>query len=357
MAPASMHNPTVVFREPGIVEFEDRPLPAAGPGEVLLRTRRTLISPGTELTILSGDFARGSAWDGYGQFPFVAGYSAAAEVAGLGEGVQGLAVGDLVAAGTPHARWSTASADAVYPLRGAAVPLDLMPFVTLAATVMNGVRRGQVAWGESVVVFGLGVLGQLAVRCCRLCGARPVFGLDLIDARIALLPSGVTGVHPARQAARDVVAAATRGRMADVVFEATGDSQLIPGEFELLRRQQGRFVVLSSPRGTATQFDFHDLANAPSHTIIGAHISSHPAVETPLAPWTLARHAELFFDLVSDGELDLEPLISHRLGFAETCDAYRSMLRDRSRSLAVILNWDEPPSGPASSRSRASAVI
>jgi threonine dehydrogenase-like Zn-dependent dehydrogenase len=147
-------------------------------------------------------------------------------------------------------------------------------------------------------------------------------------------------VHPERQALREVVADATRGRMADVVFEGTGDSQLIPDEFALLRRQQGRFVVLSSPRGKATQFDFHDLANAPSHTIIGAHISSHPAVETPQAPWTLARHAELFFDLVSDRELDLEPLISHRLGFGETCDTYRSLLRDRSQSLAVVLNWD-----------------
>jgi hypothetical protein len=68
MSPGSMRNPTVVFRGPGVVEFEDRPRPTPGRGEVLLRTRRTLISSGTELTILSGDFALGSAWDGYGQF-------------------------------------------------------------------------------------------------------------------------------------------------------------------------------------------------------------------------------------------------------------------------------------------------
>ena len=141
----------MVFREPGVVEFEDRPLPTPEPGEVLLRTRRTLISPGTELTILSGDFAPGSAWDGYAQFPFVAGYSAAAEVAALGDGVEGVLVGDLVAAGTPHARWATAPAHAVHPLRGADVALDLMPFATLATTVMNGVRRG---------AGGLGRLGR-----------------------------------------------------------------------------------------------------------------------------------------------------------------------------------------------------
>jgi threonine dehydrogenase-like Zn-dependent dehydrogenase len=338
---SGMENPTVVFREPGVVQFEDRPLPSPAPGEVLLRTRRTLISPGTELTILSGDFVPGSAWEGYGRFPFVAGYSGAAEVAALGDGVEGVLVGDLVAAGTPHARWATVPARAVYPLRGADVPLDLMPFVTLAATVMNGVRRAQVGWGESVVVFGLGLLGQLAVRYCRLCGARPVVGVELIDARLALAPPDVIALHPGRLAVRDVVSSATRGRMADIVFEATGSSQLIPSEFEVLRREQGRFVVLSSPRGAPTTFDFHDLANRPSHTIIGAHINSHPAVETPQTPWTLARNAELFFDLISDGELDLEPLVSHRLAFGEICDAYRTLLADRSKSLAVVLNWDD----------------
>ena len=97
-----MENPTVVFPGPGVVELEERPVPSPGPGEVLLRTRRTLISPGTELTILAGDFPPGSAWDRYGQFPFVAGYSAAAEVTALGEGVESIGVGDIVAARTPH---------------------------------------------------------------------------------------------------------------------------------------------------------------------------------------------------------------------------------------------------------------
>jgi len=324
-----MENPTVVFRGPGVAELEERPVPSAGPGEVLLRTRRTLISPGTELTILAGDFPPGSAWDRYGQFPFVAGYSAAAEVTALGEGVESIGIGDIVA-------------DEVYPLRGADVPLELMPFATLAATVMNGVRRGQVAWGDAVVVFGLGLIGQLTVRFCRLSGARPVIGVDPIDARLALLPGDVIAVHPERLSVRDIVASATRRRLADVVFEATGNARLIPGEFDVLRREQGRFVVLSSPRGEPPPFDFHDLANSPSHTIIGAHVNSHPQVETPQAPWTIARNAELFFDLVSDRELELEPLISHRLAFGEACDAYRSLLEDRSHSLAVVIDWDDP---------------
>ena len=336
-----MQNPTVVFRGPGVVDLEDRPVPSPGPGEVLLRTRRTLISPGTDLTILEGAFPAGSAWDAYGQFPFVAGYSSAGEVAGLGEGVESHRIGDVVAARTPHARWATVSEHDVHPARGARVPLELMPFVALAATVMNGVRRAHAGWGDSVVVFGLGLIGQLTVRFCRLCGARPVIGVDPIDARVALLPAGVIGVQPDQLSVRGVVSSATRGRMADVVFEATGIAGLIPGQFAVLRSQQGRFVVLSSPRGAPPPFDFHDLANAPSHTIIGAHVSSHPPVETPDTPWTIARNAELFFDLVGDGELELDALVTHRLGYEQGPEAYRTLLADRSHSLAVVLDWDD----------------
>ena len=60
--PAGLSNPSVVFTEPGVVAFRDAPVPRPGPGEVLLRTRRTLISTGTELTILSGKFPPDSAW-------------------------------------------------------------------------------------------------------------------------------------------------------------------------------------------------------------------------------------------------------------------------------------------------------
>jgi threonine dehydrogenase-like Zn-dependent dehydrogenase len=64
-------------------------------------------------------------------------------------------------------------------------------------------------------------------------------------------------------------------------------------------------------------------------------------VETPQNPWTQARHAELFFDLVADGELPLEGLISHRASFREAPAIYEMLLRDRSAAMGVILQWGE----------------
>jgi len=88
-------------------------------------------------------------------------------------------------------------------------------------------------------------------------------------------------------------------------------------------------------------FDFHDLCNSPSHTIIGAHAYSQPKIETPENPWTMRRNAELLHALLRDGELDFSPLISHRFPCTAAPDAYSLLLNDRSKAMAIVLDWDE----------------
>ena len=339
VAPANIG---VVFPAPGRVEFRTQELAAPRPDEVQVRTRRSMISAGTELTILSGDFPEPSAWASYGKFPFLVGYSAAVEVIELGSDVRSLHVGDIVGAPTPHVRYANVLETSVTPVHDKRVSLDVIPFVSLGQVVMNGVRRAHLQWGETVVVFGAGLLGQLAVRFCRLVGARPVIAVDPAGERLARLPreEGVLAVDPMSTSVHDRVRDATRGRMADVVFEVTGNPTALPDEIQVLREREGRLVILSSPRGP-TQFDFHDLCNKPSHTIIGAHNSSHPDVETPSNPWTLARDAELLLDLVAAGEVGLEELITDRLPYQRACEAYLQVLNDRTHGLGILFDWDE----------------
>jgi hypothetical protein len=68
------------------------------------------------------------------------------------------------------------------------------------------------------------------------------------------------------------------------------------------------------PRGPMP-FDFHDLCNAPSFTIIGTHEMSAPAVATPDNPWTTRRHCEFFFDCVAERRIRVDSLVSHRVPF------------------------------------------
>lgn len=331
-------NPTIVFTQPYKVVIKDRPKPSPKDGELLIKTQCTLISTGTELTILGGEFPPDSAWARYGKFPFVPGYNNIGEVIDVGPGVNQDWMGRRVATYGAHALYVTANAQAALPVHPD-LPDEHAVFFTIADIAMNGVRRAGMQWGEAVVVYGVGLVGQLTVRFCRLCGARPVVAVDVADSRLERLPSDAA-IIPANPQREDVISAvekATKHRMADVVFEVTGNPELIPTELRALR-QQGRFVVLSGPRGE-TRFDFHDLCNSPSFTIIGAHSSSHPQHGTLDNPWTKLRHWELFFDLVATGELAIDPLISHRESYTEACRIYQMLLQDRSQAMGVVLEW------------------
>ena len=332
-------NPTVVFTDRRKVEIEDRPIPAASAGELQVRTRRTLISSGTELTILSGEFPEGSAWARYGKIPFTPGYCNIGEVAAVGEGVDTSWLGRRVAGYGSHTRWFCMAEEDARPILREEVTDEQAVFFTIAEIAQQGVRRGGVTWGECAVVYGLGLVGQLTARICRLAGARPVFGVDVAERRLDLLPrdSMAMGLNAKTGEVAERIREATRGRMADVVFEVTGAPDVIPREFEALR-PLGRMVVLSSPRGE-TSFDFHDLCNSPSYTIIGAHNGSHPRVETRLNPWTRPRDNEMFFDWLADGELDVERLISHREPWSRAPELYAMLLADRSEAMGVVLEW------------------
>jgi 2-desacetyl-2-hydroxyethyl bacteriochlorophyllide A dehydrogenase len=333
-----MKNPTIVFEEPGVVKVVPAEITQPKPGEILVETTVSLISTGTELTILSGEFPKDSMWAAYGRFPFVAGYSNIGRVTQAGDGVDRTLVGRRVATRSPHAAWVMASASAAI-LVPDAVPDEDAAFFSIAGIVMNSIRRSQLHWGETVVVFGLGILGQLAVRIAEMAGVSRVFAVDVAKPRLGLLPESpaVVALHALEGDIRARVRDANHGRLADVAFEVTGDPKLIADEFKVLRRQ-GRFIVLSSPRGPAS-FDFHDLCNAPSFTIIGTHEMSAPAVATPDNPWTTRRHCEFFFDCVAERRIRVDSLVSHRVPFAEAPEAYARLLADRSDAMGVLLNW------------------
>lgn len=333
-------NPTVVFAEPKKVVIEDRDIPSPQGGELLIETQCTLISTGTELTILNGEFPKVSRWADYGKFPFVAGYNNIGRVVEVGKGVEKNWIGSKVATFRPHAKYVLFNAADTQPIQHENVPDEQGAFFHIMLFSMNSVRRSNVRMGEVVVVFGLGLLGQFAVRLCRLCGARPVIAVDLTQSRIDMLggDSGIIGVNPSRDDVVAITKEATKGRMADVAFEVTGNPELIPQEIEVLRKQ-GRLMLLSSPTGPTKQFDFHDLCNSPSISIIGTHTSSHPPVETPDNPWTRKRHVELYYDLLAAKELDVEPLITHREHYTKAVELYQMLLEDRSQAMGVVLDW------------------
>jgi len=335
--PSDMDNPTVVFPGPQEVEIEDRERPAPAADEVLVETATSLVSTGTELTILSGDYPEESVWDDYGTYPFDAGYANVGTVVEAGAAAD-ISPGTRVATWSPHAAYVTARATDCVVVPDA-VTDDQASLFAIAQIVMNGIRRGRVTWGETAVVYGAGILGQFATRLCQLAGAETVIGVDLAQNRLDFLPDdpAVVAVDPDDEIPAKVVQTVSNGRFADVCFEVTGNPDAIPEEFEVLR-DQGRLVLLSSPHGETT-LDFHDSVNAPSTEIIGAHQLSHPSTATVADPWTKRRHAELYFSYLRQGRLAVADLFTHAVDPADAPDLYRDLLDDRTQAMAVRIEW------------------
>ena len=327
-----------VFTAPCQVVLEPLEIGSPGPGQALLRTERTLISTGTELTMLTGDFPPGSRWSQWVKYPVGVGYSSVATVVEVGEGVERVKVGDVVASTAVHATYALHSANNLWRLPDD-VDGEAGTFSTLAEIVLGGVRLSRVMLGESVVIVGAGLLGQLAARFCRIAGAWPIIVVDPAARRMQAV-STVGNVIPLTMMvdqAGPEVSLFTKGRMADVVFDITGNPIAMQGALRLAR-PKGRVVVLGSPRGPVS-IDFHEEVHTRGLEIIGAHNMVHPSVETPHAPWTIARDVELFLEWQAEGVLDVRPLITHRYSWRQTPEAYQYLLEDRSRALGVILDW------------------
>jgi 2-desacetyl-2-hydroxyethyl bacteriochlorophyllide A dehydrogenase len=341
----------VVFPAPREVVVEAYDTGEPGPGQVLLKTDKTLISTGTELTGLSGDFPERSNWAAYVRYPWWPGYSYVGTVLVVGEGVPDLRPGQTVVGAAHHASAVVVAASAVMPLPDQ-VSAEEGTFAHLAATVLNGVRRARIEIGECVVIVGAGLLGQMAAQFCRLAGAFPLVMVDLAEGRLRLAKQlGVPhtlclsvadarpeilrlsqnrGIEPGR---------VQREGGADCVFEVTGSAAVVAQAVALARRE-GRVILLGSSRGAST-IDFHDDAHGRGITMIGAHGSTSPRQETPHTPWTRRRNEELILALIQASQFNVQDLITHRYAGARAPEAYGMLLEDRTRALGVVLDWTQ----------------
>lgn len=336
----------LVFTMPYQAEWEKVDLPDPGRGEMLTRTRKTLISTGTELTAYTGDYPAGSAWSRYVQYPWrEVGYSNVGEVVAVGPDVTEYEIGQRVVSGGRHASHNLLSLSGWLggvPAIPDGVTDDQALFWQLGKTVMNGVRLARIALGEAVVLVGAGILGQLATQYARLSGAFPLIAVDLSERRLEISQAhGATHILVGgRDALLDDIRSATRGRMADVAFEITGNQHVIPTILRMVRRR-GRVILLGSPRGKVA-IDFHDEVHTLGLHIIGTHVTTHPEVETPFNQWTPERNGELFFDLVMAGELQLDDMITHRYQWQDAPAAYAMLAADRTQAMGVALEgWGE----------------
>ncbi|HYE15335.1 MAG TPA: bi-domain-containing oxidoreductase, partial [Pyrinomonadaceae bacterium] len=366
-------------RRTGAVEVADVPAPALRRGRVLVRAAASLISAGTERAAV-GDNRKGLLGRAVAQPELVRkavarareeglmsaveavrskleesvalGYSAAGVVVGVGEGVEGFRAGDRVAcAGLGYA--SHAEVLSVPKNLCARVPegveLSEAAYATLGAIALQGVRLAAPTLGESVVVVGLGLLGQLATQLLTANGCR-VFGVDPDAGRVALARSlgADDGCAPDEGAARKILDW-SRGRGADAVLitAATESSQpvVLAGE---VSRLKGRVVVVGQvgmevPRDLYFRRELSlqvSMSYGPGRYDPEYEERGH---DYPVAyvRWTEGRNIEAFLDLLAAGRVNVSRLTTHRFPVEEGAQAYRLITGEAGEPyLGVLLEYD-----------------
>lgn len=325
-------NYAVVFVERGKVALEARALPAFGAQQVLIRTRVSLISPGTERAWFLG------MPNTPGHYPQNAGYSNIGTVVAVGNEVRDLAVGQRVATPAHHAAYVVVDAEKAVPVPDGLAD-ERAVFFNLSSIALQGVRKARIEIGEPVVVLGAGLIGLLASQLARINGGLPVLSVDRDHQRLEFAREvGADSALVADDQLAAAVMAATGGEGAEVVIEATGTPPAILTAFELARFG-GRVILLGSTRGETEKVNFYADVHKKGLTVVGAHDNTRPRHESAAGWWTQRDDQKVALELLARDRLAVEPLITHRYAWRDAASAYELLTQWDLTALGMVLDW------------------
>jgi predicted dehydrogenase/threonine dehydrogenase-like Zn-dependent dehydrogenase len=289
------------------------------------------------------------------------GYSAAGVVIDVGEGVDDVRVGDRVAC---------AGAQSAHHAEVIRVPRNLSVLVpehlamndactvTLGAIALQGVRRAAPTLGETFVVVGMGILGQITAQLLRANGCQ-VIGVDLDRDRIArALELGMDlSVDPDEEVPEEQVARLTDGLGADgVIITAAGASDAIVSTAFKMCRKKGRVVLVGDVGLQLNRADFYEkeidflisTSYGPGRYDRGYE---ERGLEYPAAyvRWTENRNMEEYLRLLASGRVQVGPLVNAVYPVERAPEAYAAVRATSGpRPLMVLLSYPEiDPTDPA----------
>ncbi|BAC93121.1 putatve zinc-binding dehydrogenase [Vibrio vulnificus YJ016] len=362
----------------GTSNLVEAPAPTTSKGNLLINTSISLISAGTERMLV--DFGKASLLDKARQQPdkvkmilekvqtdglmttleavqsklaqpLPLGYCNVGVVNAVGRGVNGFKEGDRVVSNGPHA-------DVVRVPKNlcALIPDNVSDeeasFTVVASIGLQGIRLAVPTLGEAFVVTGVGLIGLLTVQLLRAQGCR-VLAIDYDDAKLELAKQfGAQVCNPGK--GEDPVAAGmafSRGNGVDgVIITASTKSNDPVTQAARMSRKRGRIILVGVTGLELNRADFYE-----KELTFQVSCSYGPGRydadyedkgnDYPYAfvRWTEQRNFEAILDMMSSGQVDVKPLITHRFKFEDAAQAYDLLTSDKS-ALGILLQYQSEPS-------------
>lgn len=287
--------------------------------------------------------------------PMALGYSSAGVILQVGAEAEAFEVGDRVAcAGGGYA----SHAEVAYIPRNLAVHIaenvtfEAAAFGSLGAIAMQGIRQAEVVLGHYVAVIGLGLLGQLTVQILKAAGCR-VLGMDINAGRAALARElGADAVASDAEAMLALALRDTSGRGVDAVL-ITADTRsdepvVLAGQ---LARDRAIVVAvgavgLSIPRKAYYEKELDvrlSRSYGPGRYDAEYEEKGHD-YPYGYVRFTQQRNIEAFVQLLAQGKVNVQPLISHRFPIEEAQRAYDVITGKTGEPfLGVLITYPDEP--------------
>ena len=323
------------------LQTTDTDAPVLTANELLIDTEYTFISSGTELANYTGREPKVFQKGAWCEYPWRSGYANVGIVRDVGAGVTRAAPGDRVFTYGRHASTISYSQDRlVAPIKEAVDPA-VVAASRMAGVAMTAIVVGKIGTNPWVVVFGLGLVGNLASQMFQIHGCR-VIGVDPVAERRKLAERcGIEHtVGGSADAAQAEIQEITGGGLGNITVDAVGHSSVV---MQALRAtaNHGQLIILGSPRVSV----HGDLTDLLSETHL-RWITIRGALEwcVPMYPDIGNRTSQFgkqqtIFDWMARGQLHVEPLISHRLKPERIKQAYDGLLNKPDVYTGVVLDW------------------
>lgn len=328
-----------VARE-GEIRIEQQAKPVPGEHEVLVKTEYSAISNGTETMVLNNK-ASGTRL----------GYNSVARIVAKGAGVEHLDIGQRVAC---YGEGAHADYRLVPKVLAVPVPDHVDPeeaaFAGLGAIAIHALRQAKLQFGETVVIVGLGILGQIVAQIAH-AAAYEVIGCDLLPERCESLQAACPGITVCSDAAQVHEALKRLGAVgllgADSVLLCGGGKGdgLLDQAIGWLR-DRGNVVIVGVPD---TVFTRNALFRKEAEIRIsraggpGRYDERYErgGYDYPggYVRWTEGRNVAEFVRLLANKRISLKPLVRHRFAFSQIAQAYRLCREEPERTLGIVLHY------------------
>lgn len=329
--PATMHRLTKPAGFGNIV-VEEAPVPSCGPRQLLVRNRVSLISRGSEIL---RRYMHDEAID-----PAIMGYSVAGEVAAVGPELNDVEmrrfpVGTRVAAVLPHAEYVLGDVDAMDSTQVWPVPdgigdeaVAFLPLCTGAVTwaAVTGIQPG-----DTVVVMGQGLVGNLVMQAVRAFAPGKLIAVDALPLRCELaaqLGADVV-INAADEDPVTHVRALTDGRGADVVIDCVGGKAGVRSfaQDQEMCAVEGTIHLIALYHGETLPLDASKIQR---RRLIGGYFRQPPR----------RRMMVRAIEQVAAGAIQVTSLITHRFAYGDAKAAYDLLYTQPQDALGVLLQWD-----------------